>query len=146
MDRKSTHGRPRHPAVRHVAVALDYEPGARRAPRIVASGRGAIAERILELARAHGITVREDADLAEMLSAMSVGDQIPVAAFAVVAEILFYILKANGRLPAAERGHDCRPTHRRSLASSLGTSARAPHRRRRRRSISTVSTPRSTTR
>ncbi len=82
-----------------LAVALRYEPGTREAPHIVASGRGAIAERILELAREHGIAVRENADLAEMLDAIGVGERIPAAAFAVVAEILFYVLKANGRLP-----------------------------------------------
>jgi flagellar biosynthesis protein len=87
-----------------LAVALRYRHGQDAAPQVVASGRGAVADRILELARAHGITVRENADLAEMLSALAPGEQIPAAAFAVVAEILFYILKANGQLPAtAER-------------------------------------------
>ena len=85
-----------------VAVALRYAPPADRAPRVVASGRGAIAERILELARAHGIAVREDADLAETLAAVAVAEQIPVAAFAVVAEILFYILRANRQLPVQQ--------------------------------------------
>ena len=83
------------------AVALRYDRDQDKVPRIVASGRGAIAERILELARANGIAVRQNADLAEMLDAVGVGERIPAAAFAVVAEILFYILKANGRLPAA---------------------------------------------
>jgi flagellar biosynthesis protein len=82
-----------------VAVALDYEPSQDAAPRVVASGRGAIAERIIELAKMHGIPVRENADLAEILTRVAPGEQIPVAAFAVVAEILFYILKAEGRLP-----------------------------------------------
>jgi flagellar biosynthesis protein len=82
-----------------VAVALRYEPETRQAPRIVASGAGPIAERIVALARAHGIAVRENADLAAMLHAVGVGERIPVAAFAVVAEILFYVLKANGSLP-----------------------------------------------
>jgi flagellar biosynthesis protein len=67
---------------------------------VVASGRGPIAERIIELARSHGIAVRENADLAQMLEAIGLGEHIPVAAFAVVAEILFYILQANGRLAA----------------------------------------------
>ena len=66
---------------------------------MVASGRGPIAERIIELAKTHGIAVRENADLAEMLEAVGMGEHIPVAAFAVVAEILFYVLQANGRLP-----------------------------------------------
>jgi len=85
-----------------LAVALRYEHETRQAPRIIASGRGPIAERIIELARAHGIAVRENADLAEMLDAVGVGERIPAAAFAVVAEILFYVLKANGRLPPRE--------------------------------------------
>jgi flagellar biosynthesis protein len=69
---------------------------------VVASGRGPIADRIIELARANGISVRENADLAQLLHAVGVGEQIPAAAFAVVAEILFYVLKANGRLPASQ--------------------------------------------
>ncbi len=89
--------RERPPAL---AVALRYEPGEANAPKVVAAGRGPIAERILELAKANGIAIRENADLAEMLAALTPGDQIPPAAFAVVAEILHFILKANGRLPA----------------------------------------------
>lgn len=84
-----------------VAVALQYEHDRGETPRIVASGSGAVAERIVELARQHGIAVRENADLATMLHAVGVGERIPVAAFAIVAEILFHVLKANGRLPAA---------------------------------------------
>ncbi len=84
-----------------VAVALHYERDRTAAPQVVASGRGAVAERILELAFAHGVKVREDADLAEILSAVDVGEQIPVAAFAAVAEILFYIYRFNERQGAA---------------------------------------------
>ena len=80
-----------------VAVALKYDRARDSAPRVVASGRGALAERILELAQSHGIKVREDADLAEILAAVEVGEHIPVAAFAAVAEILFYIYRANER-------------------------------------------------
>lgn len=99
MDRKSfaLSSPPHRPPP--LAVALRYQHGEDEAPRVVASGRGPIAERILALAKEHGIAVREDADLAEMLEAVGVGEHIPVAAFAVVAEILFHILKANGRLP-----------------------------------------------
>ena len=84
-----------------VAVALRYESERGDAPRIVASGVGPLAERIVELARENGIAIRENSDLATMLHALGVGERIPVAAFAVVAEILFHVLKANGRLPAA---------------------------------------------
>ncbi len=85
-----------------IAVALQYDGQEDQVPRVVASGRGAIADRILELAFAHGVKVREDADLAEILTAVEVGHQIPLAAFAAVAEILFYIYRANERPHAGE--------------------------------------------
>jgi flagellar biosynthesis protein len=79
-------------------VALDHKPS-EGAPRIVASGRGAVAERILDLAFAHGVKVREDAPLAEILAAVEIGEEIPLAAFAAVAEILFYLYQANRQEP-----------------------------------------------
>jgi len=83
-----------------VAVALRYNRAEADAPRVVASGRGAIAERILALAFEHGVKVREDADLAELLAAVEIGNQIPIAAFAAVAEILVYIYRANRTRPS----------------------------------------------
>ena len=82
-----------------IAVALDYRPGDNRAPTVVASGRGALAESILALAFAHGVKVREDADLAELLTAVDVGEDIPVEAFLAVAEVLAYVYRANRREP-----------------------------------------------
>ena len=85
-----------------LAIALTYDSAKDNAPRIVASGRGAVADRIVELAAAHGIAVRADADLAAILTAVEIGQQIPIAAFAAVAEVLFYISRANERqAPAA---------------------------------------------
>lgn len=78
-----------------VAVALRHAPGLPAAPRVVASGHGFTAERILDLAFANGVKVREDADLAEMLAAVGIGEEIPFAAFSAVAEILAYIYRAN---------------------------------------------------
>lgn len=82
-----------------VAVALRYNRAEADAPRVVASGKGVIAERIIALAFEHGIKVREDADLAELLVAVEIGNQIPIAAFAAVAEILIYIYRANRAPP-----------------------------------------------
>ncbi|HEX9447031.1 MAG TPA: EscU/YscU/HrcU family type III secretion system export apparatus switch protein [Dongiaceae bacterium] len=83
-----------------LAVALDYKgadgrPGARQAPRVAASGRGEIAEQIIALAFAKGIPVREDADLAEILSKVDVDSEIPIDALAAVAEILSYLYRYN---------------------------------------------------
>jgi flagellar biosynthesis protein len=80
---------------RQVAVALKHERDETRPPRVVATGRGALAERILELAFSTGVKVREDADLAEILAALESDSEIPVAAFAAVAEILSYVYRAN---------------------------------------------------
>lgn len=82
-----------------VAVALAYRPGDDRAPQVKAGGRGAIAEQILNIAFAHGVKVREDADLAELLAAIEVGEEIPAEVFAAVAEILIYVYRANGSWP-----------------------------------------------
>ena len=82
-----------------VAVALAYEPESQFAPKVVAGGRGSIAEKILEIAFAHDIRVREDADLAQLLSAIDIDDEIPVDAFAAVSEILAYVYRASAAMP-----------------------------------------------
>lgn len=90
--------RPGRPAnVRNAAVALSYDETKDSAPRVVASGHGAVAEAILALAFANGVKVRQDADLVEILSLVEIGDEIPVDALVAVAEILSYVYRANGR-------------------------------------------------
>lgn len=85
------------------AVAVAYDRGRDSAPRVVASGRGAIADRIREMAEASGVTVRQDADLVEVLGALEVGAEIPVEAFVAVAELLSFVYRANGRMDSAGR-------------------------------------------
>ncbi|WP_431858516.1 EscU/YscU/HrcU family type III secretion system export apparatus switch protein [Azospirillum sp.] len=84
---------------RPVAVALSYELGQPGLPKVVATGRGAVAEQILEVAFANGVKVREDADLVEILSALDLDSEIPVEAIVAVAEILSHVYRANGKLP-----------------------------------------------
>lgn len=84
---------------RPVAVALKYELGDPSLPRVVATGKGHVAEQILELAFANGVKVREDADLVQILSAVDIDSEIPIEAIAAVAEILAYVYRANGTLP-----------------------------------------------
>lgn len=92
---RQTAGKPRRP----VAVALKHHSGAQGLPRVVASGKGHVAEQILELAFANGVRVREDADLVEVLSAIDVDSEIPLEAIVAVAEILAHVYRANGTLP-----------------------------------------------
>lgn len=94
------HGGDRGDGHRAVAVALSYDEGD-PAPRVVATGRGYVAERILEIAFAAGVKVRQDADLAELLAAVDVDSTVPLEAFTAVAEILTYLYRANGILREA---------------------------------------------
>jgi len=81
------------------AAALSYRSGRDLAPKVVAKGKGEIARKIVEVARASGVPVRQDADLAALLAAVDLDTEIPVEAFAAVAEILAYIYRANRELP-----------------------------------------------
>ncbi len=88
---------------RAVAVALAYDPeNGDAGPRVVATGRGELAERLLQVAFAAGVKVREDADLAEILSVVDVDSVIPAEAFTAVAEILSYVYRANRQFAEAE--------------------------------------------
>lgn len=96
--------RPRWPQPKDktpIAVAIEQKPrlGAHtgQSARVVATGRGAVAEQILEIAFAEGVPVREDPDLVELLATLELEAEIPVDAIAAVAEILSYIYRANGR-------------------------------------------------
>jgi type III secretion system FlhB-like substrate exporter len=57
----------------------------------------AIVSRIRELARSHGTAVRDDVGMAELLADLRLGDQVPIAAFAVAADMLFHLLAADQR-------------------------------------------------
>jgi len=77
------------------ALAINDSSQRGTMPRVVASGQGTFAEQILQVAWANNIKVREDADLLEVLSAIDVDSEIPIEAFAAVAEILAYVYRAN---------------------------------------------------
>tara|TARA_B100000315_G_scaffold250814_1_gene284355 strand:- start:156 stop:566 length:411 start_codon:yes stop_codon:yes gene_type:complete len=88
------------PTAEQKAVAIKDSSQSGTMPRVVASGQGTFAEQILQIAWANGIRVREDADLVEVLSAIDIDSEIPIEAFAAVAEILAYVYRANaGQIP-----------------------------------------------
>lgn len=72
------------------AVALSYEKG-QDAPQIIATGQGAVAERILERAKELEVPVYQDEKLAATLSKLEIGDMIPPELYEVVAEILVFV-------------------------------------------------------
>ena len=77
---------------------METPPSDTPAPDVVAD---AIVARIRELSQSHNINLQEDAGLAELMAGLKIGDQVPVAAFAVAADLLFHLLAADQR-PVAE--------------------------------------------
>lgn len=72
------------------AIALEYDPSD-EAPRVVASGRGILAEKIIEKAKEHDVPVHKDDKLADTLSRLEIGEMIPPELYEVVAEILIFV-------------------------------------------------------
>ena len=72
------------------AIDLEYDPH-EDAPKVIASGRGAVAERIIEKAKEAAVPVHRDDKLADTLSRLEIGEMIPPELYEVVAEILVFV-------------------------------------------------------
>lgn len=72
------------------AIALSYDPES-DAPKVVATGKGALAERIIEEAKNAKVPVHKDSKLADTLSRLEIGEMIPPELYQVVAEILVFV-------------------------------------------------------
>ena len=77
-----------------IAVELEYEPS-EEAPKIVASGRGYLAEKIIERAVEENVPLHKDDKLAGTLSKLEIGDAIPPELYEVVAEVLLFVDKVD---------------------------------------------------
>lgn len=75
---------------RKTAIALEYDPED-AAPKILASGQGVIADKIIEKAKEAKIPVHKDGRLADTLSRLEIGEMIPPELYEVVAEILVFV-------------------------------------------------------
>lgn len=76
--------------LKKTAVALTYDPE-EDAPKVIASGTGKIAEKIIDAAKESDIPIHQDDKLADTLSKLKVGDMIPPELYEVVAEILVFV-------------------------------------------------------
>lgn len=72
------------------AIALEYDPND-DAPRVVASGKGVLAERIIEKAKEASVPIHQDHQLVNTLSKLEIGEMIPPELYEVVAEILVFV-------------------------------------------------------
>lgn len=82
---------------RALAVALNYEKGSREAPRVVAKGRGLVAERIVTLAEENGVVIEANPVLAEALSGVELDDTIPLELYEAVAVVIGYVLRTGAK-------------------------------------------------
>lgn len=82
---------------RRRAIALEYDGEA--APRVTASGQDALAERIIAVAREHGIPLLENNELAALLSELDLGDEIPETLYLCVAQIIAFAYTLRGKAP-----------------------------------------------
>lgn len=78
-----------------IAAALQYDAKKDRAPRVTAKGRGLIAEKIIALAKANDIPIKEDAQLVQILYRLDLDEEIPPELYRAVAEILAFVYAVN---------------------------------------------------
>ncbi|MDV6376732.1 EscU/YscU/HrcU family type III secretion system export apparatus switch protein [Sporosarcina sp. GW1-11] len=80
---------------RKEAVALSYEPEVSDAPKVIAKGKGKIAENILERAKQHNVPIQEDPSLLELLGQLNVNETIPEELYQAVSEVFAYIYRLD---------------------------------------------------
>ncbi len=79
------------------AVALRYDPAEDAAPKVVAKGRGRLAQQILEAARDHAVPIRQDPNLVRVLGRLNLDQEIPPELYQAVAVILAFLHRVNAR-------------------------------------------------
>lgn len=77
------------------AVAILYDSQSSSSPKVVATGKGEVARRIIETAREAGVHIQEDANLVELLSKVDLGEEIPAELYQTVAEVLAFVYQVN---------------------------------------------------
>ena len=84
------------------AIALEYDGST--APKVTAIGDESVAERIIAIAREHGVPMVENNELATLLAQLELGDQIPETLYLCVAQIIAFAYTLRGRYPAQWQG------------------------------------------
>lgn len=91
------------PSERKAAIALRYDIDRDKAPLILASGRGPVADEILRIAEDNKIPLYEDPELAKLLSKLEMDTEIPPELYTLVAEVLFFVYKLDRMAEKRER-------------------------------------------
>jgi len=88
---------------RKTVVALRYDIDRDKAPLVIASGRGPVADEILRIAEDNKIPLFEDPELAKLLAKLELDTEIPPELFTLVAEVLFFVYKLDRMAAKRER-------------------------------------------
>jgi flagellar biosynthesis protein len=83
-----------------VAVALGYQQGHDEAPKVLAAGRGAVAENVIRIAQENAVPIHTDHPLANALIKLELGATVPPELYAAVAEVLAFLYRLE-----QERSH-----------------------------------------
>lgn len=89
-------------AGRRKVVAVRYDSETDGAPKVVAKGSGHVGDRIVELAREHGVHIHEDPDLVAILAEVELNREIPEDLYKAVAEVLAFVYRLNEGLGLAK--------------------------------------------
>ncbi|MBI5399142.1 EscU/YscU/HrcU family type III secretion system export apparatus switch protein [Candidatus Saganbacteria bacterium] len=96
-------GETKTPEKRKAAVAIRYDIDRDRAPLVIASGRGLVADEILRIAEDNQIPLYEDPELAKLLTKLELDTEIPPELYTLVAEVLFFVYKLDRMTQKRER-------------------------------------------
>lgn len=81
--------------VRKEAIALKYDQDAQIAPKVIAKGKGVIANNILESAEENNIPIQQDPTLIELMSGLNINDAIPEELYKAVAEVFAFVYQLD---------------------------------------------------
>jgi len=75
------------------AVALEYDNAKNSAPKVIAKGEGKSAQKIIQIAKENGVTLKKDEDLVELLSKVELDKEVPPEMYKAVAELFAFLYK-----------------------------------------------------
>jgi len=79
------------------AAALKYDKSKSSAPKVVAKGKGEVAQKIISLARENNLPIRKDEDLVELLSKVELDKEVPENLYKAVAEVFVFVYKMTNK-------------------------------------------------
>ena len=80
------------------AIAMRYDSTKERTPRVIAKGKGNIANNIIKVAQLHKLPIKKDEDLLELLSKVELDREVPENLYKAVAELFSFVYKVTKKI------------------------------------------------